>query len=198
MMSLIGKEQPRVDGPLKVSGKALYTSDHRFPGMVYAVPVCSTVANGEVLEIDTSAAQKMPGVHAIFHRGNIGSLFRAAVNHEFGADMVRVDERRAPLEDDVVRYYGQYVALAVADTFEQATAAADAVKVTYRERKPNVDAQLAPETNQNVESERGDAAKAFDEAPIQVDQSYGLPPETHNPIELHASVALWDGTRYTL
>src|SRR5258705_10206843 len=163
-MSVIGKAQPRVDGPLKVSGKALYTSDHQFPGMVYAVPVCSTIAKGHVQRIDTSAAEKMPGVHAIFHRGNIGTLSRATVNHEFGADMSRLDETRAPLEDDVVRYYGQYVALAVADTFEQATAAADAVKVTYHEQKPNVDAHLAPETNQKVESERGDPAKAYGEA----------------------------------
>jgi xanthine dehydrogenase YagR molybdenum-binding subunit len=198
MMSVIGKKTPRVDGPLKVSGKAMYASDHHFPGMVYAVPVCSTIANGEILAIDTSAAEKLPGVRAIFHRRNIGRLARAEVNHEFGADMSRLDERRPPLEDDVVRYYGQYVALAVADTFAQATAAADAVKVTYREQSPNVDERLAPETNQKVESERGDPGKAFAESEIQVDQTYGLPPETHNPIELHASVAVWDGSTFTL
>ena len=198
MMSVIGKKTPRVDGPLKVSGKAMYASDHHFPGMVYAVPVCSTIANGEIQSIDTAAAEKMPGVCAIFHRRNIGRLARAEVNHEFGADMSRLDERRPPLEDDVVRYYGQYVALAVADTFAQATAAADAVKVTYREHSPNVDERLAPETNQKVESERGDPGKAFAESEIQVDQTYGLPPETHNPIELHASVAVWDGSMFTL
>jgi len=197
-MSVIGKKTPRVDGPLKVSGKAMYASDHHFPGMVYAVPVCSTIANGEIQSIDTAAAEKMPGVRAIFHRRNIGRLARAEVNHEFGADMSRLDERRPPLEDDVVRYYGQYVALAVADTFAQATAAADAVKVTYREQSPNVDERLAPETNQKVESERGDPGKAFAESEIQVDQTYGLPPETHNPIELHASVAVWDGSTFTL
>jgi xanthine dehydrogenase YagR molybdenum-binding subunit len=197
-MSVIGKAQPRVDGPLKVSGKAMYTSDHHFPGMLYAVPVCSTIANGEIQGLDVRAASMMPGVRAIFHRGNIGRLFRAVVNHEFGADMSHLDETRAPLEDDVVRYYGQYVALAVADTFEHAVAAADAVKVTYREQTPNVDESLAPEINQKVESERGDPEKAFAEAEIQVDQTYGLPPETHNPIELHASVALWDGATFTL
>src|SRR5258705_11956257 len=198
MMSVIGKKTPRVDGPLKVSGKAMYASDHHFPGMVYAVPVCSTIANGEIQSIDTAAAEKMPGVCAIFHRRNIGRLARAEVNHEFGADMSRLDETRAPLEDDVVRYYGQYVALAVADTFAQATAAADAVKLTYREHKPNVDAHLEPEITSKVESERGDPAKAFAEAEIQVDETYGLPPETHNPIELHATVAQWDGSAFTL
>jgi len=198
MASVTGREQPRVDGPLKVSGQALYASDHQFPGMVYAVPVCSTIASGEIRRIDAGAAQKMPGVRAIFHRENIGKLSRATVNHEFGADMVRLDEMRAPLEDDVVRYYGQYVALAVAGTFAQATAAAEAVKVTYHEHKPNVDERLAPEINQKVESERGDPVTAFAEAEIRVDQTYGLPPETHNPIELHATVALWDGSAFTL
>src|SRR6202171_2039015 len=197
-LSIIGKAQPRVDGPLKVSGKAVYTADHPVPGMVYAAPVCSTIANGEIQGIDTGAAGKMPGVRAIFHRKNIGRLFRASVSQSFGAEMSYVDETRPPLEDDVVRYYGQYVALAVADTFEQASAAADAVKVTYRSRQPNVETRLAPETNQKVESERGDAAKAFGAAAIQLDQTYDLPPETHNPIELHASVAVWDETGFTL
>ena len=45
---------PRVDGPLKVSGVAMYTSDHNFPGMLYAVPVCATIANGAITAIDTS------------------------------------------------------------------------------------------------------------------------------------------------
>jgi xanthine dehydrogenase YagR molybdenum-binding subunit len=197
-LSVIGKARPRVDGPLKVSGQAMYTSDHHFPDMLYAVPVCATIASGEVQKIDTSAAEKMPGVRAIFLRNNIGRLFRASVALSFDAEMSYLDETRAPLEDDVIRYYGQYVALAVADTFEQAMAAADAVKVTYREQKPNVEGQLAPETNPKVESERGDAAKAFEAAEIQVDQTYDLPPETHNPIELHASVAVWDGTAFTL
>src|SRR4029450_1159682 len=137
-LSVIGKAQPRVDGPLKVSGKAMYTSDHHFPGMVYAVPVCATIANGEIQKIDTSAAEKMPGVRAIFVRSNIGKLFRAADSFSPDAQMSPGPETRPPLEDDLVRYYGQSVALAVADTFEHASAAADAVKVTYREQKPNV------------------------------------------------------------
>ncbi len=198
MASVLGIGQPRVDGPLKVSGRATYTSDHHFPGMLYGVPVCSTIAHGEIQAIDTRTAEKMPGVRAIFHRANIGKLFRAATNQSFGADMVRVDEKRAPLEDDTIRYYGQYVALAVAGTFEQAVAAADAVKVEYREGKPNVDDQLAPDIKEKVESQRGDAAKAFTAAEIQVDETYDLPPETHNPIELHASVAVWDGSSFTL
>lgn len=197
-LSVIGKGRPRIDGPLKVSGRAVYTSDFHFPGTLYAVPIGSTIANGEIIAIDASAAEKMPGVRAILHRGNIGKLFRAAAKFSFGAEMSFLDEQRPPFEDDVVRYHGQYVALAVADTFEQAKAAADAVKIAYREQKPNVDVHLASSDEPEVESERGDAQKAFDAAPVKVDQRYGLPPETHNPIELHATVAVWDGSNYTL
>jgi xanthine dehydrogenase YagR molybdenum-binding subunit len=121
-MSVIGKGQPRVDGPLKVSGLAMYASDFHFPGMLYAVPVEATIASGRVVKLDTTAAEKMLGVRAIFHRENIGKIFRSVAGQ--GLEGL-CEERRPPLEDDVVRYYGQYVALAVADTFETAKAAAD-------------------------------------------------------------------------
>src|ERR1700716_3816056 len=103
-LSVIGKAQPRVDGPLKVSGKAMYTSDHHLPGMLYAVPVCATIASGEVQKIDTSAAEKMPGVRAIFLRSNLGNLFGGNVDQSFGPEMPYPDETRPPLEDDVIRY----------------------------------------------------------------------------------------------
>jgi xanthine dehydrogenase YagR molybdenum-binding subunit len=210
--SVVGKARARVDGPLKVSGRAMYASDHHFPGMLYAVPVCSTIAKGEIDALDLSAAEKMPGVRAIYHRENIGKLFRVAVS--FGEEMAKVDEERSPFEDDIIRYYGQYVALAVAETFEQATAAADAVKVTWRRQAHNVDPNLKPERldgvrkqdapakddpeSPEVESERGDPETAFAKSPVQLDATYTLPVETHNPIELHATVAVWDGSTFTL
>src|ERR671930_719179 len=137
--SPIGRSTPRVDGPLKVSGKAQYTSDFHFPETLYAVPVEATIANGRVVTLDMAAAEKMPGVRAIFHRENIGKIFRSVLGPGFEGIS---DERRPPFEDDIVRYYGQYVALAVADTFEAAKAAADAVRVTYAKEKPNVDTDL--------------------------------------------------------
>ncbi len=157
--------------------------------------------------LNTAAAEAMPGVRAIYHRKNLGKLFRIAPGDRFGADMAHVDEARPPLEDDVIRYYGQYVALAVADTWEQAKAAADAVEVTYRKEKPNVDSDLDPEKKSGagqeskpakVESERGDADRGFQSAAIQIDAIYKLPPETHNPIELHSTVAAWHGANVTI
>ena len=96
------------------------------------VPVEATIANGKITKLDTAAAEKMPGVRAILHRENIGKIFRSSSGE--GHEGICI-ERRPPFEDDVVRYYGQYVALAVADTFESAKAAADAVRRYLREGK---------------------------------------------------------------
>src|SRR5262245_14236594 len=133
--SPIGRDTLRIDGARKVTGLAQYTSDFNFPGMLYAVPVEATIANGKLLALDTSAAEKMPGVRAVFHSGNIGKIFRSTPAPGF--DRVCL-ERRPAFEDDVVRYYGQYIALAVAETFEAAKAAADAVRARYSKEKPNV------------------------------------------------------------
>src|SRR5262249_38952582 len=205
-VSPIGRDTPRVDGPLKVSGLAKYTSDFNFPGQLYAVPVEATIANGRVIKLDTVAAEKMPGVRAIFHRDNIGKIFRSVLGPGFDGI---TDERRPPFEDDVVRYYGQYVALAVADTFETAKAAADAVRVTYAKDKPNVDTDLKPDDEPQVvattfsprerlQNQRGDPEGAFAKAPVKLDLTYVTPAETHNPIELHATTAVWDGSTLTL
>ena len=193
--SPIGQKTPRVDGPLKVSGAAKYTSDFHFPGQLYAVPVEATVASGRIEKIDVSSAQRMPNVRAVLHRENVGRIFRSVKGQGFEG---LTDERRPPFEDDVIRYYGQYVALAVAGTFEAAKAAADAVRVTYAMEKPNVDPDLAADDKPEVESHRGDPDGAFAAAPVKLDQTYVTPVETHNPIELHATTAIWDGSTLTL
>jgi xanthine dehydrogenase YagR molybdenum-binding subunit len=204
--SVIGKPTPRVDGRLKVTGGAKYASDFHFAGMLYAVPVEATIASGRVVKLDTAAAEKMPGVRAIFHRENIGKIFRSAQGPGFEGI---VDERRPPFEDDIVRYYGQYIALAVADTFENAKAAADAVRATYAKDKPNVATDLQADDEpdvvatsfaptKRVQSERGKPESAFASAPVKLDQTYVTPTETHNPIELQATTAIWDGSMLTI
>ena len=199
--SPLGRETLRIDGPRKVTGLAKYSSDFQFPGMLYAVPVGATIANGKLLSLDTAAAEKMPGVRAVLHRGNIGKIFRSTPAPGF--DRVTL-ERRPPFEDDTIRYWGQYIALAVAETFEVAKAAADAVRAKYSKETPNVEARLEAENDPDVilaaygpverlQSHRGDAATTFDKAEVKVDETYVTPAETHNPIELHSTVALWDG-----
>ncbi|WP_250455577.1 xanthine dehydrogenase family protein molybdopterin-binding subunit [Caballeronia sp. ATUFL_M2_KS44] len=190
----IGRPQSRIDGPQKVCGRATYTSDVDLPGMLYAVPVGSTIASGRITSLEFAAAQAMPGVKLILHRGNVGRLYRIPANSfEDGY----VDEQRPPFEDDVIRYYGQYVACVIAETFEAASAAAAAIKVGYEVAKHDVSTTLAPDQEPKVQSERGDPAGAFDSAPVKIDETYVTPAETHNPIELHATVAHWDGDNYT-
>src|ERR1700730_6291451 len=204
--SSIGRRTPRVDGPLKVSGKAQYASDFHFPGQLYAVPVEATIASGRVASLDTAAAEKMPGGRAVFHCAKIGSIFRSLPGVGFEGI---IDERRPPFEDDVVRYYGQYIALAVADTFESAKAAAEAVRSTYTSYKFNVDTNLQADDEpavvattfapaKRLESERGNAESAFSRAPVKLDQTYVTPTTTHNPIELQATTAIWDGPMLTI
>src|ERR1700752_2540795 len=137
--SPIGRDTPRIDGALKVTGTAHYASDFYFPGLLYAVPVEATIANGKITKLDTAVAEKMPGVRAILHRYNIGKIFRSTPGQGINGICI---ERRPAFEDDIVRYYGQYVALAVAETFESAKAAADAVVVSYAKEKPNVEDEL--------------------------------------------------------
>src|SRR5215475_2902098 len=204
--SPIGRDTPRVDGSLKVTGKAQYTADFHFPGLLYAVPVGATIANGRILELDTASVEKMPGVRAIFHRANIGKIFRSTLQPNFQGVC---EERRPPFEDDIIRYYGQYIALAVADTFETAKAAADAVRATYAAEKPNVETHLEADDDPDevattfgpwhrLESQRGDVDAAYTSAPVKLDQTYITPSETHNPLEPHATTAIWDGPRLTL
>jgi xanthine dehydrogenase YagR molybdenum-binding subunit len=140
----------------------------------------------------------MPGVVLVLHHGNIMPLFRNASGG-------RNSESRPPFEDETVYYSGQYVAAVVAETFEQAQAAAAAVRVDYAPDKFSVatslDDALPAEGRPDgprVLSHRGDSESAFKTAAVQVDEIYVTPVETHNPMEMHATVAVWDGGKYTL
>lgn len=196
---VIGIATPRIDGPLKVSGSAMYTSDYHFPDLLYAWPVCATISSGTVTGLDFALAERMPGVIAVYHRENIGKLYR--VPPATGFSMI-IDEKRPPLEDDVVRYYGQYVAVVVARTIEQARAAAENVKVSYTKTQSITNGNLmeSPLTTEKPDekSKRGDTKSALSSARLSVNEVYTTPVETHNPIELHASVAVFDGQKYTL
>ncbi|MGA7312424.1 MAG: xanthine dehydrogenase family protein molybdopterin-binding subunit [Silvibacterium sp.] len=196
--AIIGAGVPRIDGPLKTTGLARYASDYNFPGLVYAVPVRATIASGKIRNIDSSVAEGMPGVLLVMHYGNVMPLYRNASGG-------RNSESRPAFEDETVYYWGQYVAAVVAETIEQAQAAAAAVKVAYEPAKFSVETSLSdslPPVGEpggpRVMSNRGDTDSAFVSAPVKVDETYITPVETHNPMEMHATVAVWDGKKYTL
>lgn len=194
--SIIGAAVTRVDGPLKVGGTAQYAVDYTLENLAYGVGVGSTVGNARVVRVDASEAERMPGVLAVLYHGNTPPLYRPAERLEHS----RAGEIRPPFEDDQVYYYGQFVALAVANTLEQATAAAEKVKIQYEVRKPAVLLSEAPAPTgpPRVHSSRGDAAGAFASAAVKIDETYTIPVEVHNPMEMHATIAQWEGEKLTL
>ncbi len=112
----------------------------------------------------------------------------------------RAGESRPPFEDDTVYYYGQFVALVVANTFEQANAAAAAVKVEYATEKPAVVLEEEDRASGDPKQhyQRGNAEEAFASAPVKLDAVYETPTETHNPMEMHGTIAEWNGDRLRL
>jgi xanthine dehydrogenase YagR molybdenum-binding subunit len=193
--SIIGAPTPRVDGPLKTTGAAEYTADFHFDRLVHAEPLGASIPSGRITKLDTSAAESMPGVLLVLHHGNIGRLYRTVP----GDGDTSISEARPAFEDEVIRHWGQYVAVVIAGTLEQATAAAAAVKVEYSPDTANLSARLDDfKGERKTVSNRGDVDQAFDDAPVKIDANYITPIETHNPIEMHATVAMWDGDRLTL
>src|ERR1700756_47012 len=176
--SIIGTPTPRIDGPLKTTGAAQYAADFHFDRMAHAVPVTASIASARITKLDTSAAEHMPGVLLVLDHGNIGPLYRTAP----GDDNATNSEVRSAFEDEVVRHWGQHVAVVVAETLEQATAAAAAGKVGFVPEAANVRQSLDDfKGERKTVSDRGDVDKAFDDAPVKVDQTYTTPVETHNP-----------------
>jgi xanthine dehydrogenase YagR molybdenum-binding subunit len=188
--SIIGQPVSRIDGERKVTGTAPYGSEHAIENVAYGVPVTSTVGSGRVIRIDSSVAEKMPGVLGIIHHGNVPQMYRPAQGFE---QMIRAGETRPPFEDDNVYYYGQYIALVIAESFEEAQAAAAQVRVEYGIEKPLVQMESSPpEKNAAMKYSRGNAESAFAQAPTKVDQTYITPVVTHNPMEMHATIAVWN------
>ncbi|WP_110707985.1 xanthine dehydrogenase family protein molybdopterin-binding subunit [Salinicola sp. CR57] len=197
--SIIGAGVARIDGPDKLSGRANYAADNLPPNLAYGYGVFSTIASGKVSQLSVDEARKMPGVIDIFHHSHFPSLYRTPSSFAQGN---KVEETRLPFEDERVYYDGQFVALVVADTFENARAAARRVKVTYAADKAVANLDQGVEANGTQAGsgnhDRGDAASAFDGAATTIDATYRTPVETHNPMEMHASTAWWDNGDLTI
>lgn len=191
------KNQPsRVDGRAKVTGKATYIAEFRFPDLAYGYLVQSTIARGKIREIDTAEAEKQPGVVRILTHKNAPKLASQQPDEEFGV-------RSRPffaLTTDTILFSGQPIALVVADTFEQARYAASMVKVTYDEQPPSTD--LRKVADKRIEGRprpvRGTPDEAFAAADVKVEAEYIIPVEHHNAMEPHATVANWDGEKLTV
>ena len=201
---ILGTAQTRVEGPDKVTGRALYASDRTGPETIaHAALVTSTIARGRVTGFTLGAAERVPGVLGIFtHRAFAGAV--APVKHLMAGGYANSSHR--PLDSDAVAYAGQIVALVVAETQEAAEEAAGAVRVSYAEEPaaggfdaPGAETvRLADLKAQHEDIARGDAEAAWRNAAIRVEARYETPVQHHNPIELFTTRAAWDGDRLTV
>lgn len=198
-VSPVGEPRDRVDGRAKVTGRATYAAEAPVRNAVHAVIVQSTIACGEITALDASAAERSPGVLAVLTPKNMPQLDEGKIKLHA--------ESRLPLSDLTIHFAGQHIAVVVADTLERARHAATLLKVTYATKTPvlDLDAPSAkiewPKKNNEREMQfkLGDVDAAL-AAPgvIVVKQTYSTPVETHNPIELSASVAAWEGDQLTV
>jgi xanthine dehydrogenase YagR molybdenum-binding subunit len=197
---VIGLPLYRYEGRVKVTGRANYAADNRADRTAHAYGVFSPVAAGEIVRVDARAAERAPGVLKVLHHGNTPKLKR--VPEDWDHD-VKVAEERAPLSDTKIYYAGQFVALVVAETFEQARWAAHLVHVDYRARPHalTLDEGIAAhgaKPQPDEVSQRGDFKVAFEKAAVTHDATYLTPVEVHNAMELHATLARWQDGHLTL
>ncbi|WP_405529083.1 xanthine dehydrogenase family protein molybdopterin-binding subunit [Streptomyces canus] len=190
----VGAPLSRVDGRLKVTGKALYAAEHDVKGALHAVIVDASVGRGRIASIDTRAALAQPGVLKVIHHGNAPKLpYRdnPASNNPPDGRRLRV------FQDDQVLFHGQPVAVVVATTLEAAQHGASLVKVEYDERKPSTDLEKA-KADKPTTYARGNAEAGLRNAPVRMDLTYRTARNHHNAMELHATIARWDGNKLTV
>jgi len=177
----VGQPMSRVDGPLKVTGRATYAAEYDVPGLVYGVIVNSTVSRGTITAIRSEAALSAPGVLRVL------------------SDWSKV---KLPYPTNQVNFFGQPVAVVVATTLEQAEHAASLVEVSYAPAPALTDfadrgAPTQP-SRQSPDYSRGDPDRALRAAHTVVDQTFTIKRENHNPMELPSTIARWVGDQLTL
>jgi xanthine dehydrogenase YagR molybdenum-binding subunit len=196
-LKIVGKPTDRIDGPLKTSGTATYAyeqHDDAASNAAYGYVVGASIAKGRIASVDLAQAEAAPGILAIVTAENAGKLDKGDFNT---AKLLGGPE---------IEHYHQAVALVVAETFEQARAAAQLVKIEYAPAKGAFDLAAAkdsagkppPGFAGEPDTAVGDFARAFAAAPIKVDETYTTPDQSHAMMEPHASIAAWEGDKLTL
>jgi len=194
-MRYVGQPTPRIDGKLKTTGNAPYAYEHHkeVPNAAHGFIVGSGIAKGRIASVDIEAARRAPGVLAVVTAANAGKLNKGDMNTAH------------LLAGPNIEHYHQAVALVVAETFEQARAAAGLVKVNYTVQKGRFD--LAAEKGNAVKPEgesdppdtkTGDFARGFETSPVKLDATYMTPDQSHAMMEPHASTAFWEGDKVTV
>jgi xanthine dehydrogenase YagR molybdenum-binding subunit len=188
-MSVIGAPLTRVDGELKVTGKAKYSAEFHPSKLAYAVMVQSTIPAGRILDMDTAKAEGGKGIIAILRPGKVPKL-------------AQPEKTLSLLQDDRVHYNLQPIAIVVADSLEQAKHGASLIRVRYDAAKPQLDFEAGfpasyPGSHTGIPGDMsfGDVDEGLRHAEVKIDQIYTTPIQHHNPMEPHATVAEWNGDK---
>ncbi|WP_426446621.1 aldehyde oxidoreductase molybdenum-binding subunit PaoC [Siccibacter colletis] len=192
-LKVVGRPHDRIDGPLKTTGTATYAYEwhDEAPDAAYGHVVGSAIAKGRITTLDVEAAQRAPGVLAIVTADNAGPLGKGEMN---AATLLAGPE---------IEHYHQAIAVVVAETFEQARAAAGLIRVEYQREpgaydlaaeKPGVTTPPEDTPDKSV----GDVERALADAAVQLDATYTTPDQSHMAMEPHASMAAWEGEKLTL
>jgi xanthine dehydrogenase YagR molybdenum-binding subunit len=193
----VGQPISRVDGRLKVSGEAKYAADYNVPNLAHGCVISSEIARGTIASIDAGAALALPGVLRVFTHENTRGLpwFDGSYHDESAPE----GSPFRPLYDKEIEFSGQPIALVVAETFELARYAASLVRTQYARatHQTNLQAErhaaYEPKHRTPPPDPRGDAARAFEAAPVRIEADFLVPVEHHNPIELFGATVVWHG-----
>lgn len=195
-MKIVGKPTNRIEGPLKTTGTAPYAYERHdvAANQAYGYVVGSAIAKGRIASINLDEARAAPGVIAIVTADNAGKLAKGNFN------------TAKLLGGPDIEHYHQAIALVVADSFEQARAAASLVRVEYTRGKgaydlaAAIDTAIKPKASFGTEPDTavGDFAAAFAAAPVQLDARYTTPDHSHAMMEPHATIAAWEGDKLTV
>jgi xanthine dehydrogenase YagR molybdenum-binding subunit len=193
-LTIVGRPTDRIDGPLKTTGTAPYAYEQNkaVPDAAYGYVVGAGIAKGRIVAMDLSAAKRAPGVIAIVTADNAGKLGKGKYN------------TATLLGGPEIEHYHQAVALVVAETFEQARAAAGLVKIDYAKTKGRYDLAKAKDgaklgkKEDKPETRAGDFERGWAAAPVKLDAIYTTPDQSHAMMEPHASIATWEGDKLTI
>lgn len=192
-LKVVGKPLNRIDGPLKTTGHAPYAYERHdaIANPAYGYVVTAGIAKGRVSGMELDAARRSPGVLAIVTAENAGPLQKSERN------------AAALLGGPEISHYHQALALVVAETFEQARAAAGLVKVRYATEKGAYDLAAAKKAGTNFQktdpdARVGDFERAYGNAPVTLDATYHTPDQSHAMMEPHATLAAWEGDTLTV
>jgi len=192
-LRVVGQPHTRIDGPRKTTGSAHYAYEWHdiAPNAAYGHVVGAPIAKGRITAIDTKAAEAAPGVLAVITADNAGPLGKGEKN------------TATLLGGPEIEHYHQAVALVVAETFEQARAAAALIKVTCKRAQGAYDlaaekASVTEPPEDTPDKNVGDVATAFASAAVKLDAIYTTPDQSHMAMEPHASMAVWEGDNVTV